>query len=251
MSGDRVYWHDGERTARVPIDCVRAIVGHAARTDRVQPATCVAVFTVLALHADGSGEGARPKVSTIAELLGMSEPQVRRCISSVLIPAGVVSKAPHVVDGRKIGTLYSLRRPRTSDAHQGSFSDRSPVSEQTDHPGSSEPIIGDRSGEQTLEQTKEQTKGDATRQRAQQIVDRVWERSDPKPATPYIGCVKIAEKLLKAGHDPQDIGRAMLEAPTISTGAVEFAINRRTKSAPSRREPIDTNREGPEGRIDL
>lgn len=92
---------------------------------------------------------------------------------------------------------------------------------------------------------------DPIKARARQIVDRVWERSDPKPATPYIGCVKIAEKLLRAGHDPQAIGRAMLEAPTISTGAVEFAINRRTKAAPSRREPIDTNREGPEGRIDL
>lgn len=102
-----------------------------------------------------------------------------------------------------------------------------------------------------LEPVVEPPPADPIKERARQIVDKVWERSDPKPATPYIGCVKIAEKLLRAGHDPQDIGRAMLEAPTISTGAVEFAINRRTKPAPSRREPIDTNREGPEGRIDL
>lgn len=246
MSGDRVYWHDGERTARVPIDCVHAIVSQARDTERVQPATCVAVFTALALHANGSGEGARPKVETIAELLDLSEGQVRRVISSVLVKAGVVSKSPWVVDGRKCGTTYRLTRPQAHSptAHQGAL----PIA----HQGADEPRTGARLGEQTSEQTKEQTEGeDPIRARARQIVDRVWERSDPKPATPYIGCVKIAEKLLKAGHDPQHIGRAMLEAPTISTGAVEFAINRRTKQAPTRREPIDTNREGPEGRIDL
>lgn len=92
---------------------------------------------------------------------------------------------------------------------------------------------------------------DPVKERAREIVTKVWERSDPKPATPFVGVVKIAERLLRAGHDAQAIGRAMLAVPTISTGWVEAEIKKSSGTAPSRRTPIDTNRDAPEGRIDL
>lgn len=92
---------------------------------------------------------------------------------------------------------------------------------------------------------------DPIKERAREIVTKVWERSDPKPATPFVGVVKIAERLLRAGHDPQAIGRAMLAVPTISTGWVEAEIRKSSGTPPSRRAPIDTDRDAPEGRIDL
>lgn len=246
MSGDRVYWHDGERTARVPADCLRAVVATARDTDRVQPATCVAVFTALALHAHGDGGGARPKVDTIADLLDLSAAQVRRVITKVLIPAGVVIKKADVREGRKVGNVYTLTRPQAHipTAPQGAL----PIAPQ----GASESRPRARLEEQSLEQPLEQTKDpDPVTVRAKEIVDKVWERSSPKPATPYIGVVKIAEALLRAGHDPQAIGRAMLAVPTISTRWVEAEINRSGGPPESRRTPIDTNRDAPEGRIDL
>lgn len=246
MSGDRVYWHDGERTARVPADCLRAIVATARNVDRVQPATSVAVFTALALHANGDGAGARPKVDTISDLLDLSAAQVRRIITNVLVPAGVVEKEARVENGRKVGNTYRLTRPQahTPIAPQGAL----PIAPESAVPQSRPEA---RLEEQTVEQPEEQTEGpDPIQERAREIVSKVWERKDPKPATPFIGCVKIAEALLRAGHDPQAIGRAMVAVPTISTRWVEAEIAK-GGPAPSRRAPIDTNRDAPEGRIDL
>lgn len=63
------------------------------------------------------------------------------------------------------------------------------------------------------------------RERAQRVVAKVWEMKKPKPATPFIAAVKIAERLLEAGHDPQRIGWAMVKAPTITVAAVELQLN--------------------------
>jgi hypothetical protein len=83
---------------------------------------------------------------------------------------------------------------------------------------------------------------------ARSLVTRVWERADPKPATPFIAAVKIAEALLRAGHSRDDVGRAMLAAPTISTRTIEIEIARHK---PATGRPIIEDREGESGRIDL
>jgi len=246
MNSDRVFWHDGERTARVPIDCLRAIVTEAREVDRVQPATSVAVFTALALHANGSGEGARPKVDTIADMLDLSAAQVRRIIGNVLVPAGVVEKKPVVVGGRKVGNAYRLQRPVKPQAHtpiapQGAL----PIAPQ----GAPQSRPKARSREQTTEHPKEQTPGPATGPLARELCKRVWDRCDPKPATPFIGAAKIAEKLLAAGHPASAIEDAMVAAPTISTGAVELQLNRGRRGAQAR--PIATDRDAPSGRLEL
>ncbi len=187
-----------------------------------------------------------PSHARLADLIGCAARSVQRPLRD-LEQAGWIERVrrldesgQRISDGFHVHTLNAQERaPTALLSAEGTRADARTVRAET------------RAEREQVNESNGTKAPDETRQRATQIVDKVWERSDPKPATPYIGCVKIAEKLLKAGHDPQDIGRAMLEAPTISTGAVEFAINRRTKPAPSRREPIDTNREGPEGRIDL
>jgi len=241
---DEVFWHDGERTARVPIDCVRAVVAAARKADRVQPATAVAVFTALALHAGSNGKGARPKVDTIGELLDLSAAQVRRVIN-VLCAAGVCSKSALVVGGRKVGNAYTLTRPQaqTPIAPQGAL----PIAPQ----GAPQSRPQARSKEQPVEQPTEQPAAPDVRATARALVKRVWDRCDPKPATPFIGAAKIAERLLVAGHAEQAVEEAMVAAPTISTGAVELQLNRGARGGRSPGPKLDTDRDAEAGRLYL
>lgn len=87
---------------------------------------------------------------------------------------------------------------------------------------------------------------------ARALVSRVWDRSNPKPATPFIAAVKIAERLLAAGWTEPQVEDAMVTAPTISTGAVELALARAlpARGVP-RGAPVTTRRDGPEGRVKL
>jgi hypothetical protein len=75
----------------------------------------------------------------------------------------------------------------------------------------------------------------------------MWERVNPKPATPYIGVVKIAEGLLAAGWPADAIGAAMGSVPTISTRWVEAAL-RRARPAPA---AIDSDRTANTGVVKL
>ena len=84
------------------------------------------------------------------------------------------------------------------------------------------------------------------------IATDVWERSDPRPATPFVGIMQIAKKLLAAGHDADAITEAMLAVPTISIRWVEGELNRGRRRPPRRRaEKVDHDREAPGGRIVL
>ena len=76
----------------------------------------------------------------------------------------------------------------------------------------------------------------------------------PAPAVPFPGLVKIARALLDAGWPAEEIQRAMIAVPTISTRWVEAELQRGrgggTAGAPPGR-PVDTDREAPTGRLDL
>lgn len=87
---------------------------------------------------------------------------------------------------------------------------------------------------------------------ARAITVAVWEASSPKPATPFIGVVKIARRLLDAGHDPDAITAAMIAVPTISTRWVEAELNRSSRPRPpATLRPVDDDRDAPTGRIAL
>ena len=93
-------------------------------------------------------------------------------------------------------------------------------------------------------------RGDAGASLSLELVRRVWDRCSPKPATPFIGAVKIAERLLAAGWSAEAVENAMVAAPTISTGAVELVLNRQPKQ--QRRgaaAPVASRRDGPQGRV--
>lgn len=86
---------------------------------------------------------------------------------------------------------------------------------------------------------------------AKVIAKAVWEASNPRPAQPFIAVVKIAQRLLDAGHAADAIEAAMLDVPTISTRWVEAKLNERRRS--TRRGPVapTEDRSAPSGRIDL
>lgn len=109
----------------------------------------------------------------------------------------------------------------------------------------------DRAGERVeREQENDSQKNEDPLADARSLVEKVWERSNPKPATPFIAAVKIAKALLDAGHERDAIGRAMLAAPTISTRTVEIQLARARPQKPSGPEIME-DRDGPSGRLDL
>lgn len=60
---------------------------------------------------------------------------------------------------------------------------------------------------------------------ARALVQRVWESRNPRPASPFMGLVKIATRLLEAGHSVEDVERAFMTAKAFTTAALEFQLN--------------------------
>lgn len=85
-----------------------------------------------------------------------------------------------------------------------------------------------------------------------EVARRVWEGKNPKPAIPFIAVRKIAARFLERGWPPDAIVDAMLEAPTISIGAVELQLNRRRAPTrpPTQDRRVDTNRSAPSGLVE-
>lgn len=82
-----------------------------------------------------------------------------------------------------------------------------------------------------------------------QVLERAWERLDPKPATPWPGLLQVTRRLLGAGWHPDDVEEALVRAPTISTGACEIVL--RGSRRATRRAQVDNDRGGPSGEVKL
>lgn len=156
--------------------------------------------------------------------------------------------------GKKKGSANRYRLlmpalPVVFDARQGTQPVPTPI-EPTAEEGTQPVPTG--VGEECLQNPRDNPKGEPKVDGladARTLVERVWERSDPKPATPFIAAVKIAKALLDAGHERNAIGRAMLTAPTISTRTLEIELAKARPPAP--RQAMMEDRDGPEGRIPL
>lgn len=85
---------------------------------------------------------------------------------------------------------------------------------------------------------------------ARQITDRVFELKNPKPVQKWIAIQQLADRFLNAGHRAVAIEAAMIEAPTITIAAVELQLSRAHPTASPHR-GIDSDRGGPDGRIEL
>lgn len=63
---------------------------------------------------------------------------------------------------------------------------------------------------------------------AREVVNRYWEESDPKPATPYIALVKNVERLLGAGWLPEEVSAALPQARAFTVSALEYVLRSAT-----------------------
>lgn len=169
------------------------------------------------------------------------------------------SKAPVVFDSRRkrvkgdtTTDKPAVRSPHTNDGTEGvtpANTNGAPIAQQM----FAEQTQGVRSphtepkGTQVVTQEEPPRTGSV----AQPIVKAVWDRKVPKPATPFIAAVKIAERLLASEWSPDEIEQAMVDAPTISVGAVELTLNRNRDAKPRRGAagPVTSRRDGPEGRV--
>ena len=230
-----------------------------------------AVMVAVADAANRDGQHAHPGIVGICDASLYSRGQVGKILGE-LVDEGWLA-VEEEGGGRGRATVYSIPRMSDETAHSPARSDdanravsdekpRTPDTE-TAHsepvnraPQECAPTVGNgtsngedqRGAAAPLPGLPDSPRPDPVDQRARQIVDAVWERKNPKPATPYIGCVKIAKTLLVAGHDPQAIGRAMVAVPTISTRWVEAEIARHT---PSRESGMIDDRTVESGRIEL
>lgn len=189
----------------------------------------------------------------IAEMLGVSEGTVRRAMKRL--------RDREVITGtRRAGYVLAHVEPRAdarNDAGQARADARNGGDEaRADARSKRAPARGTpraRAGERLFQEisSNEDTPTPAAPDPARAIVDAVWKRRTHPPATPFVGIVKIARKLLAAGWPADQIETAMVAVPTISTGWVESELNKR--NAPSARpaQPIDTDRGGQRGRIKL
>lgn len=115
-TGDSAHWRGDSLFAIVPGVCLDAIRPTVKRLNsqnvkaNCSTATAEAVFTRLALFAGRDGS-CHPYLATIAECLDIQEAAVRRA-TRVLEEAGILTKTPRLVHGRKVGNQYELHLPR-------------------------------------------------------------------------------------------------------------------------------------------
>lgn len=82
------------------------------------------------------------------------------------------------------------------------------------------------------------------------ITTAVWEQREHPPASEFFAVIRIAEKLLKARWDDEQVTAAMVAVSTVSVRACEFWLNERRRVAAPAIE-VDTDRDAPTGRIEL
>lgn len=197
----------------------------------------IRVYACLARHGMDPGS-CYPSHARIGELIGAAARSIQRPLRD-LEAAGWIERVRRVDEtGARTSDGFLVR---TTSAHE-----RAPTALFSAGPPAQEhraPVRVER--EQENESQKER-EGAAARQ----VAERVWERADPKPATPFIGAMKLASRLLAAGHEPDAIVEAMTAVPTISTGWVEAELARRRGKRAKVGLPIDEDRDAPGGKVD-
>lgn len=81
---------------------------------------------------------------------------------------------------------------------------------------------------------------------AREVVSRVWENRNPRPALRFFQLIRVGVALLEAGHPAAAVEAAMMAVPTITIKTCEYWLN----SVPTSTEP-EWDRDTPGGRITL
>lgn len=184
------------------------------------------VLLAIADHCGDDGYDAFPKLATLAKKTGLADRTVRRCIDRLIDLGELVVEeragGSAKVEARHRPHLYQVvMRPVTVSATTGQ-DDRSA----TGH--------GDRSirepseGQPSLNRSALQSGGEDP---ATALLRAWWDElvaaGEPTPAQPWPAMLQVVRAMLKAGHAESRVAWALRNSPTVSTGALTMAINRR------------------------
>jgi Helix-turn-helix domain len=194
-----------------------------------------------------------PGIPTLAERFGVSVSTIQRRIRE-LRDTGWIEVFPRFTKTagermRQTSNGYLVRRTRESDLKRpGVRSDRGSGVSPDRGPGSR----SDRAEERAMKnESKKNEKSlvasapsadvvklDAHKELAvardkvsRELLNRWWEAQVPRPAQPYIACLKVVSRMLEVGWSPDDVFFALSEAPVVSTGALTMALKMRRKSS--------------------
>jgi hypothetical protein len=213
------------------------------------------VLLALADEASDGGEVSayRRSYSHLAAKCGCSQATVRRAIRD-LCDLGELQVVEAGSGRRQASYRITIPDPQpdiegVQIAHPG-CAECTPRGRDHDHPGCAECTPRGRDHDHPIIPflpvlPRSDPEGPAVPDPADAVARTVWEASDPRPATPFVAVRSIARRLLDAGWDAEQIRRAMLAAPTISTRTVEWQLRRAGRTA-----KLDTDRGGPSGQVD-
>lgn len=252
------------------LELVRAILDGA-------PASGASLLILIALAAEADDVTAEVRLpqSRIARLARSDEGHTRRLVAA-LTAAGVVEQI-EPPSGRRPALLRLCvdRAPtRATDpvdrastrALQRAVKDEAitktrPPRPANLHASALEPIAPDEDQPRLVDvptSTRPQRKAAAAKRpprehetTARAVLDAAWKQLNPKPATPYVACVRIVETIIAAGWDPHAVEAAIVAAPTISIRSLEFQLRQRANNNTGDRRPIITDRTTPGGMTQL
>ena len=192
---------------------------------------------------DGDG-GSWPKIDTLARYAGVSRRNVQKAIEqlaadgwlTVQVQAGGTRNTRadqrsnlYEVDYERLRDGVSLPTPRgvSLATQRGVAGDTRTIhnrpSNRNDNP-SAPPAKADGQGALAGIQAPKATGTTSTRQ-ARAIIRAVWDARNPRPAAPFVALVKIAQRLLDAGHTAKAVEAAFMAAPAFTIAALEFQLN--------------------------
>lgn len=191
------------------------------------------LYVILARHAIGE-KRAIPGRRRLAGMLGVDSPNTVRVAIGELEKRGAVRSAPRYrPDGSQTSNEYVLAYaaplgeplPPTSTSRGGpARKSRGGRSISEGGPARSPSLLGEEGvGEEGV---GEETPAASPTDGVVDAIKRVWDAKTPRPSTPFVAAVQIARRLIGSGWNLSDVETAMIEAPTLTTSAIEVALRR-------------------------
>lgn len=192
-------------------------------SDSDLPSTARHVALAMSLYLNERTTTAYPGQARLARDTGLTERCVREHLG-VLVKAGFLAiKEQGGLKGEKRhATVYEIRTPEPV------------LPMQEDHPSSSRRAPRNLTT-LTPEPGADQLSKELSKELsipAREVVKAFWERSDPKPATPFVALLKNAEKLMEAGWTPEEVAAALPRARAFTMNALEYVLREPMTAGP-------------------
>jgi hypothetical protein len=236
----------------------------------------IRVFGVLARVAVRRQGRPDPTLHDIGVRIGKSEDTIRRSIKRLEAVGAIATEEVYDKSGRQLPNVYLLSgdapvhsrggagathpggtdaSPRGgTDATDGGSRERDPNTERGERERVTSPDgdVGAGGAAPRNGATRPRTEKQQRMDRAQTILNPWWEErksADLPVAQSWAACRAVIAICLANGVSEEDVAWALRHAPAVSGGAIEMALNLRSKSGPKRDENITTSQDP--GDVDL